>query len=121
MTNWKRVKSATEWGLFYGVVSWILATGPWRKMPVWAVWSLIISRTLLGFIIGYVRWEVRWWIRGMVLGLVVSLPVGIGFRLMEIPWGYGFWLTILSGMVVGVLIELSQRPKKSKRTETGHP
>ena len=115
MIQWKRVKSAAEWGFFYGVVSWLLATGISNKIPAWGVWGIILSRTLLGFIIGIVRWEFPWWVRGLVLGAIVNLPLSIVVRLLGVGWGQGFWPVLMSGIVFGFLIEwaLRHRPSKS--------
>ena len=91
MIQWKRVKSATEWGFFFGVISWLLATGISNKMPAWGVWGIILSRTLMGFIIGIVRWEFVWWLRGLILGAAVSLPLAFVLRFLGVGWGQGFW------------------------------
>jgi len=109
------VKSATEWGFFFGVVSWLLATGISNKIPAWGVWGIILSRTLMGFIIGIVRWEFSWWARGLVLGAIINLPLGIVVRLLGVGWGQGFWPMLVSGIVFGFLVELALRhtPLKS--------
>ena len=113
MIQWKRVKSATEWGFFFGVVSWLLATGISNRIPAAGVWGIILSRTLLGFIVGIVKWEFSWWVRGLVLGAAVNLPLGVLVRLLGVGWGQGFWPMLVSGMVFGLLIELGVRHRPS--------
>ena len=114
MTRWKRIRSATEWGFFFGVISWLLATGISNRIPALGVWGIILARTLMGFLIGVVRWEVPWWARGLVLAAAVNLPLGIVVRLLGVGWGQGFWPFLISGLVFGVCIELVLRYRPSQ-------
>jgi len=114
MIQWKRVKSAAEWGFFYGVISWLLATGISNKIPTWGVWAIILSRTLLGLILGLVRWEFPWWARGLLLGTAVNLPLAGVVRWLGVGWSQGFWPMLVSGIVFGVLIELALKHKPSE-------
>ena len=120
MDNWRRVKSATEWGFFYGIISWLLATGITNKIPTIGIWGIILSRTLMGFIIGYVKWEFPWWARGMIIGGVLNLilsglvriPLGVIMSRIGFGWFRGFWLMLITGVVFGLLIELALRHKQ---------
>jgi hypothetical protein len=102
----RRLKSGLEWGFFLGICTWLLATGVSNKIPNWGVWSIILSRTLLGFLIGILKWDVVWWIRGLLFGLAVS--VLHGFMVLQWPefgWLNGFVPGIVTAMIVGVVIE----------------
>ena len=120
MTRWRRLKSAMEWGLFLGIVSWLLATGISNKIPTIGVWGIILSRVLMGFIIGMVRWEFPWWGRGIVIGAALNILLSLIFKIplgdivRDIGWGWlhGFWLMLISGIVFGICIELALRHKK---------
>lgn len=111
--DWKRVKTACEWGLLFGVLSWLLATGITNKIPVSGIWAIIISRTLMGFIIATVRWEFPWWARGLIIGfginiimvLIVQLPLGQWLIDLGFGWIRGFWMMMITGLIFGVLNE----------------
>ncbi len=120
MIQWKRVRTATEWGFFYGIISWLLATGISNKIPGWGVWGIILSRTVMGCIIGFVRWDFPWWARGLSLGLGINIPMGLAVLLMGVRWEYSILPMLVTGMVFGLLIELSLRPRrKDKVSESG--
>lgn len=115
MEKWKRVRSATEWGFFFGILSWLLATGITNKIPTIGIWGIILSRTLVGFIIGYVKWEFPRWARGLIIGGVVNLflsilvyiPLGETVQQICFGWERGFWLMLITGMVFGILTEVA--------------
>jgi hypothetical protein len=109
MTRGKRIKSALGWGFFYGICSWVLASGVTNKFPRAGVWGLILSQTVLGLMIGLIRLNIPWWVRGLILGAVVNLPLGF-FLHSSFDWGRGLlWPIILSGILFGYLIELGVR------------
>lgn len=114
MIRWKRVKSASEWGFFFGILSWLLATGISNKIPAWGVWGIILSRTLLGFIIGFLSWDFVWWARGLILGTAVSLPLAFVVRFLGVGWGQGFWPFLVSGVVCGFFLELVLRKNREE-------
>jgi hypothetical protein len=102
----RRVKSGLEWGFFLGICTWLIATGVSNRIPTWGVWSVILSRTLIGLLTGIVKWDAAWWIRGLLFGLVVSLPHGFVVLLWpDFGWLNGFLPAQISGMVVAVVIE----------------
>ena len=115
MVQWKRVRTATEWGFFYGIISWLLATGISNKIPAWGVWGIILSRTIMGTIIGFVRWDFPWWARGLLLGLGINIPMGFIVLLLGVRWEIGLLPMLISGMLFGFLIEFSLRPRSKKR------
>ena len=114
MSHWRRIKSAAEWGFFYGIISWLLATGISNKIPTWGVWAIILSRVLLGVLIGIIRWEYPWWARGMLMGSIVNLPLAFIIRTLGVGWVQGFWPMFISGIIVGLLIEVSLRYGSAK-------
>jgi hypothetical protein len=121
MTHWRRVKSASEWGLFFGICSWLAATAISNKIPTIGVWGIILSRTLMGFIIGYIKWEFPWWGRGLIIGgglnvvlsFVFKLPLSGAFQNIGWGWIHGVWLMVISGMIFGVGIELAVRHREA--------
>ena len=115
MVRWKRIRTATEWGFFYGIISWLLATGFSNKIPAWGVWGIILSRMIMGCIIGFVRWEMAWWARGLLLGFLINIPMGLIVVFLGVRWTIGFIPMLITGMLFGLLIELSLRHKKEER------
>ncbi|MFH1943960.1 MAG: hypothetical protein ABIL68_17795 [bacterium] len=117
MRDWKRVKSATEWGFFFGILSWLLATGITNETPAAGVWGIILSRTVVGFIIGYIKWKSPWWMRGLIIGgalnlifgLVVKIPLGDAVQSITFMWARGFWLMLITGIGFGLSTELALR------------
>lgn len=105
MFNSKRFFIALLFGLIFGFVCWGLAAS---KNPIpWSLAvSIIISRTLIGFVIGISVLKWNWWLHGIVIGAVFSLPMG--FAALAGPMGAWsiFWGSIVMGIVYGFLIEL---------------
>ena len=102
----RRVKSGLEWGFFLGICTWLLATGVSNRIPTWGVWSIILSRTLMGFLSGVVKWDIVWWIRGLLFGLAVSLLHGfVVIQWADFGWLNGFLPALVTGAVVGIVIE----------------
>lgn len=101
----KRLLIATLFGLIFGFVCWGLAAS---KSPIpWSLaLSIIISRTLIGFVIGISVLKWNWWLHGLVLGALFSLPGGFGALLSPHGGWSIFWGTIMMGVIYGFLIEL---------------
>lgn len=116
MTRWNRTRSALEWGTFYGACTWLLASGITNKMTGIHVWTIILSRTLTGLIIVLIRqMPVPWWARGLIAGTAVNIPVGLimnGFP--DFGNGLGFVYMMITGMIIGVLIELALRHREKE-------
>ncbi len=107
MSVWKRVKPAVEWGLFFGVVSWLLATGVTNKMTELNVWGIVLSRTLAGVVLGMLKWESSKWLRGLVVGVVVNLPVSIwAVTWMDFNFQFSFFFIWIPGIICGIATEL---------------
>jgi hypothetical protein len=110
MERGKRIRSALGWGFFYGICSWVLASGVTNKIPAAGVWGIVLAQTALGLAIGLIRWNLPWWATGCILGAAVNLPVGILLSRGPFVWGRGlFWPFILSGILFGFLIALGIR------------
>ena len=120
MSLWKRVKPAVEWGFFFGVVSWVLASGISNKIPTWGVWGIILSRTFLGLIIGFIKWDILWWARGILIGIAVNLPLAFVVQSLGAGWGKGFWPFLISGVLFGFLIEFVLRRRSLEDTADGY-
>ncbi|MBN2416158.1 hypothetical protein JXO52_09965 [bacterium] len=112
MIDWKKMKSAAlEWGLFFGIVTWLFATAITNEFTSAAVWGMIISRVVMGAVTAVIAWTVPWWIRGAVTGIGVNLlfaalsalPSGSFFD----GWRVGFTLMLVTGIVAGILLELA--------------
>jgi hypothetical protein len=74
------------------------------------VWSIILGRTLIGFIIGISAWRINYLIQGVLIGLIVSLPMALPAGSMKgaaIFWGtlimggiYGFFIALITNLIV---------------------
>ena len=115
MISWKRVQSGAEWGLFYGLISWLLAFGFSNQLYKKEVWFIILTRMLSGVVLGLMRLAVPWWIKGILVGLVINIPLAFAqVQWPEFGWIKGFTVTLAGGMIVGALIEMSLRHKYDK-------
>ena len=101
----KRVASTTVWGLIFGFVLWAIARIP-GAIPVSGAVGIVLSLTLLGFVMGISAWKIAWWLHGILLGLFFGIPVGFFAVCGELGWGRGFLLAVIGGIVFGFLIEL---------------
>ena len=118
MTRFRRVSLLLQWGVFYGIITWLAATAITNKFPAAGVWGIIVSRALMGFLIGYFEIKLMWWIRGIAVGLVVNLAFGgLAFIVngdlqnFFFGWVIGFWLMLITGIIIGPLMELTLRHK----------
>ena len=122
MIQWKRVKTAAGWGLFYGIITWLLFTTIDNTIRASGVRAIIFSRILLGLIIGIVQLRFPWWVRGILLGISVDLfftllfylPLGRAVDLFCSGWDNNIWFMFITGVIIGVLIELSLKHRRSK-------
>ncbi|HWB87049.1 MAG TPA: hypothetical protein VG675_23100 [Bryobacteraceae bacterium] len=73
---------------------------------------------MLGFGIGISAWKAHWALHGIVLGIIFSLP-GAADAVWNHAGALGFWGWLISGLVIGFLIELFASPifhASSRRT-----
>jgi len=105
MLTVKRVLIATVCGFVFGLVCMFMAcSDPDAAEPISTMlkWSIIVGRTMLGFIIGISAIRLKWWLHGIVLGAVASLPMAVPILdRMDIVIG-----TIVMGIIYGFLTEL---------------
>jgi len=102
MLTTKRVVIATICGLVFGFVCLLLASSNPEPLTDMVKWSIVLSRTMLGFTIGISAIRLNWWLHGIVLGFITSIPMAIPtLDRIEIALG-----TIVMGMIYGLLTEL---------------
>ena len=105
MLTTKRVIIATISGFVFGLICMFLAssnTDSTETLTTTIKWSIVISRTLMGFTIGISAIRLKWWVHGILLGAIASIP-------MAIPIMDRFVVaigTIGMGIIYGFLIEL---------------
>ena len=105
MLTSKRVLIATLCGILFGLICMSFAvSNPNSSEPVTAIviWSIIISRTLMGFTIGISALRMRWPVHGLFIGFIASIPMAIAtIDRPAIAAG-----SIVMGMIYGLLTEL---------------
>jgi len=105
MLTAKRVIIATICGFVFGLVCMYLATSNPEaadQLTTGIKWSIVFSRTLLGFAIGISALSITWWLNGIVIGVVASIPSAFAvMHDMTIFIG-----TIVMGIIYGVLTEV---------------
>jgi len=105
--KWRRLRSGAEWGLFYGIITWLLATGITNEYSNVAVWSIILSRTLMGALLVLIHVNLNWWVRAGIIGLVFNVIMGVVIAVLGYGWTPWFWPLVISGIIFAVLIEFS--------------
>lgn len=113
--NAMKILVATVLGVIAGIVCWRLASsgGP---VPAVMAWSIILSRTLIGFTIGISAWRINYLVHGVLIGLIVSLPMAFAAGAMK---GAGvFWWTLILGAVYGFFIALITNLIVKEKKET---
>jgi drug/metabolite transporter (DMT)-like permease len=111
----KRIRSATEWGLFFGVLSWLLATAVTNQIPGWGVLAIVLDRAVTGTVLGIMDSGRQWMWKGALAGGIIGLPVA---------WMSWFWpefntapalaYMILSSVLSGFFINLVLHRRKSQ-------
>ena len=81
----KRVKIATIAGLITGIICWQLAASGPKALPTVLIISIILSRTLAGFVIGISALNLKWWLHGAFLGGIFSVPMALGVLMSGDP------------------------------------
>lgn len=103
MLTTKRVLIATICGFIFGLVCMLLASSnPDEPISTATKWTIIFSRTLMGFTIGVSAVRLQWWLHGIVIGFIGSIPMA--FPVMDRPAiVIG---TLVMGIIYGFLTEL---------------
>ncbi|MBN2426607.1 MAG: hypothetical protein JXR46_09965 [Calditrichaceae bacterium] len=105
MVSAKRIIIATICGLICGFICLGLATsdpGSSSAISTSIKLNIVLSRTLLGFMLAISALRLNWWLHGIVLGFISSIPMAIA--ILDQP--AIFIGTFVMGMIYGVLIEL---------------
>jgi hypothetical protein len=110
MFTTKRFIIATLMGIATGFICLALASGSPGVLPEPVAYQLIFSRALAGFAIGISIFQMgHWSIHGAVIGAVFSLPLAFSGLMApdnpEFDKNIMFIMTIILGMVYGILIE----------------
>jgi hypothetical protein len=105
MLTTKRVLIATVSGFVFGLVCMTLATSnPNAAAPLTTAvkWNIVLSRTLMGFMIGISALRLVWWLHGIVLGIIGSLPMAVA-----VMGDTGIMIgSVVMGIIYAFLIEL---------------
>ena len=105
MLSFKRVLIATIMCLICGFICMGLATSDpesCETLITGIILSIILSRTLTGFMIGISALRMAWWIHGIILGFIGSIPMAL--PMLDDP---GIFIgTFVMGIIYGFLIEL---------------
>ena len=107
----KRIVVATVSGVLFGFVCFGIASAGPGQLPLPVIFQIIVSRTLIGFVIGISSLSLGYWsVHGLVMGLVFSLPLAFsGLMAPDNPelTRTTMWVwTVVLGMIFGVLIEV---------------
>ena len=111
MVKIKRLVVSTIMGVVCGFICFGLASSGPNPVLFPIALMIILSRTLIGFVIGISSFKmIHWSIHGVVMGLIVSVPLSFGSLLgpdnpqftktAMLAW------TIILGMIYGLLIEI---------------
>ena len=105
MLSAKRVIIATICGLIFGFVCLSLAMSNPDSAATLSTsikLNIVLSRTLLGFMLGISALRLNWWLHGIILGFISSIPMAVAvMNRPEIIIG-----TFVMGMIYGFLTEL---------------
>ena len=105
MLTTKRVLVSTLCGFLFGLICMGLASSnpdSTQTLSAAVKWNIVLSRTLMGFMIGLSALKIQWWLHGIILGFIASIPMAIAV----IPQMDIFAGTFLMGMIYGFLTEL---------------
>jgi len=110
MLTAKRVIIATAFGVVFGLVCmYLAAANPEGSTPMTTgiKLSILLSRTLTGFMIGISALSLPWWLHGIVLGAIGSVPMALAtidqpvIALSSVVMGviYGFLIEVFTSVV----------------------
>jgi hypothetical protein len=102
MISSKRLTVATIIGLLCGIACYYIVTFMGAKLQTSAIPSIILNRTLIGFIIGISAIRVHYIVHGIIIGLIGSLPLAIPMAVTEPVAIFHF---MVFGVIWGIIIE----------------
>lgn len=110
MHRTKRLVVATLCGVACGFICLGLASSS-GKLPTPVAYQIVAERTMIGVAIGISCLSLgHWTIHGLVMGLIFSIPLAISGLMAPDSPDYSkttmFVMTIVLGMIYGLLIEL---------------
>ena len=105
MVGAKRVLIATLCGLLFGFVCMGFASSnpeATETLSATIKLNIVLSRTLMGFMIGISALRLNWWLHGVLMGFISSIPMAVAMLdRFDIMIG-----TVVMGMIYGLLTEL---------------
>jgi MFS family permease len=105
MLTTKRVLVTTVCGFIFGLICMTLASSnpnPIEPVTATTKWLIILSRTMMGFMIGISALRLSWWLHGILIGFIASIPMAIPVLTVGgIAIG-----TVVMGIIYGFLTEL---------------
>ncbi len=92
MTTWKRVGISTITGFILGIFCWLggMFLFGYEYSPL-QITTILVHRTVMGFVIGVTTLPIHWALRGIILGSIV----GSLFILYDLSAGYPTWIALL--------------------------
>lgn len=105
MLTTKRVSIATLCGVIFGLVCLGMAASnpdPAGQLTLSIKLNIVLSRTLMGFMIGISALRLNWWLHGIVLGIISSIPMAVAVM----DQGVIMIGTFVMGIIYGVITEL---------------
>ncbi|MDP8321903.1 MAG: hypothetical protein RAO94_06095 [Candidatus Stygibacter australis] len=109
MTSAKRIIIATLIGVCCGIVCITLAGSGGNKLPGIIIMQMVISRTLMGFVIGISAIKMNWALNGILLGFLMGLPMALSSSLgaegTDFTPQMMFFSTLIIGAIYGFVIE----------------
>ncbi len=114
--NVGKVVLATILGFICGIICLLLAKSGGEPMPTAMAWSIILSRTLIGFVIGISAWRIHFIFHGVLIGLFVSFPGALAASIkgVNIFWG-SLFMGLIYGLVINSIIYLVFKEKKEEQ------
>jgi len=114
MNTWK-VILATILGFVCGIICLVLAKSGGNTVSTAMAWSIILNRTLIGFVIGISAWRLHFIPHGLLIGVFVSLSPALA-ALSTV--GYNIFIGTLImgaiyGLVINLIVELIFKEKKN--------
>lgn len=109
MTSAKRLIIATLMGAVSGIICFLLASSGHNALSEEFIFNIILSRTLIGFVIGISGIKLGWFLHGLLLGFIVGLPMAVTSTFSNLETSFTpqmmFFTNLLIGGFYGILIE----------------
>ncbi|MDP8221042.1 MAG: hypothetical protein P9X26_06830 [Candidatus Stygibacter frigidus] len=103
MTSGKRIIIATLIGLCCGIVCITLAGSGGKQLPGIIIMQMLISRTLMGFVIGISAIKLNWALHGILLGLLMGLPMALSSSIVVKGTDFTPQMMMFSTLIIGAI------------------